>query len=126
MKNTSHLVVILFLVFVFPQCSSPQRAKTNQTTKKETSIKKQIENGAFLVDVRTPEEYAEGSVKGAVNIPLDQIPNRLEEFEGKTSVIVFCRSGNRSGQAKSILEAKGIQNVTNGINTENLNQELGK
>lgn len=77
-------------------------------------MKNLIENGAFLVDVRTPEEFAEGHVNASVNIPLDQIAFRLEEFKGKSHVIVFCRSGARSGMAKSILNQAGIDNVTNG------------
>ncbi len=73
-----------------------------------------INNGAFLVDVRSPGEFAGGSAKGAVNIPLDQVTQQLDKFKNKENIIVFCRSGNRSGQAKSILENQGIKNVTNG------------
>jgi phage shock protein E len=73
-----------------------------------------IKNGAFLVDVRTPAEFAEGSVKGAVNIPLDKLPGQLARFKGKDTIVVFCRSGSRSSQAKSILEKNGFPNVING------------
>jgi rhodanese-related sulfurtransferase len=73
-----------------------------------------IKEGAFLVDVRTPGEFADGHVKGSVNIPLDRIPGQLATFKGKKNVIVFCRSGNRSGQAKSILEANGIKAINGG------------
>lgn len=73
-----------------------------------------IKGGAFLVDVRTPEEFAEGSVAGAVNIPLSEVPNQLKQFEGKKNIVVFCRSGNRSGKVKNILEQNGFKNVFNG------------
>jgi rhodanese-related sulfurtransferase len=73
-----------------------------------------VNDGAFLVDVRTPGEFAEGNVKGSVNIPLDQVQNQLAKFKAKENIVVFCRSGNRSGQAKSILEQNGFSNVTNG------------
>lgn len=73
-----------------------------------------VNDGAFLVDVRTPGEFAEGNVKGSVNIPLDQVQNQLAKFKDKENIVVFCRSGNRSGQAKSILEQNGFKNVTNG------------
>ncbi|MFN4121937.1 MAG: rhodanese-like domain-containing protein [Flavobacteriales bacterium] len=69
---------------------------------------------AFLVDVRTPAEYQEGSAKGAVNIPLNELQNHLNEFKDKEQIVVFCRSGARSGQAKKILERNGITNVING------------
>ncbi len=68
----------------------------------------------FLVDVRTPEEYSTGSVPNAVNIPLDTIEDRIQEFKNKDSIVVFCRSGNRSSQAQHILEQYGITHVING------------
>ena len=81
-----------------------------------------IKDGAFLVDVRTPAEFSAGSVKGAVNIPLDRVPSQLSKFKNKKSIVVFCRSGSRSGQAKSILENNGFQNVINGGTWQNVNQ----
>ena len=81
-----------------------------------------IDDGAFLVDVRTPGEFAEGHVIGSVNIPLDKVTMELEKFKNKKDIIVFCRSGNRSGQAKTILEQQGIVNVTNGGSWEEVNQ----
>ncbi len=73
-----------------------------------------INEGAFLVDVRTPAEFASGNVKGSINIPLDQVSSNLNRFKENQNIVVFCRSGNRSGQAKSILEQNGFSNVTNG------------
>lgn len=73
-----------------------------------------VENDAFIVDVRTPEEFSEGSAPGAVNIPLSEIESQLGQFKGKGEIIVFCRSGNRSGQAKKILEENGFEKVLNG------------
>ncbi len=85
-----------------------------------------IKDGAFLVDVRTPAEFSTGSVKGAVNIPLDKVPSQLSKFKNKKSIVVFCRSGNRSGQAKSILENNGFQNVINGGTWQNVNQAVNQ
>lgn len=128
MKNIVRISLLVVSILSFAQCNSPKTAteKTSTEATQEVSIKEQVEKGAFLVDVRTPSEFASGSVKGAVNIPLDEVESRVNEFKGKPSVIVFCRSGNRSSQAKSILEANGITNVTNGINTDNMNAELAK
>ncbi|MEY2650736.1 MAG: hypothetical protein RL608_1410 [Bacteroidota bacterium] len=81
-----------------------------------------IQAGAFLVDVRTPEEFESGHVQASVNIPLDQVAERLDEFEGKDHIIVFCRSGNRSGMAKAILAQNGFANVTNGGTWEDVKQ----
>jgi len=82
-----------------------------------------IKEGAFLVDVRTPEEFAGGSVKGAVNIPLDKLQGQLSKFKGKKNIVVFCQSGGRSGQAKNFLDKNGIPNVFNGgpwVNVRNI------
>ncbi|RAI94870.1 rhodanese-like domain-containing protein [Algoriphagus yeomjeoni] len=93
--------------------------------KDNSKITEAIQEGAFLVDVRMPGEFASGSVKGAVNIPLDKIGSQLSKFKGKKNIVVFCRSGNRSGQAKSILEQNGFQNVINGGTWSNVNQLVG-
>lgn len=85
-----------------------------------------IKGGAFLVDVRTPAEFSAGSVKGAINIPLDKVPTELSKFEGKKNIVVFCRSGNRSSKAKSILEQSGFQHVINGGTWENVNKSANE
>lgn len=81
-----------------------------------------IDGGAFLVDVRTPQEFAEGSVNGAINIPLDKIQSQITKLKNQKHIVVFCRSGSRSGQAKSILEQNGFTNVTNGGTWQNVKQ----
>jgi rhodanese-related sulfurtransferase len=88
-------------------------------------LKEIIGNGAFLVDVRTPGEFASGHVKGSVNIPLDAIQNNLKAFKGKDNIVVFCLSGGRSSQAKTILERNGIQNVINGGTWQQVRQLIG-
>ncbi|MEX1192193.1 MAG: rhodanese-like domain-containing protein [Brumimicrobium sp.] len=93
----------------------------NNNSVSSEKLKEIIANGAYLVDVRSPGEFSGGSAEGAVNIPLDQIANRTDELKGKDSIVVFCRSGNRSGQAKSILEQKGFKNIVNGGTWEEVN-----
>lgn len=68
-----------------------------------------------LIDVRAPFEYVMGHVAGAKNIPLRDIPNRMEEIRQLNGpVVVYCRSGARSAQAMAFLRAQGIQQVYNG------------
>jgi len=81
-----------------------------------------IKEGAFLVDVRTPGEFAAGNVKGSVNIPLDTIPAQLAQFKNKKNIVVFCRSGSRSSQAKAFLDQNGFTNVINGGTWDYVNQ----
>jgi rhodanese-related sulfurtransferase len=88
----------------------------------DIDYKKLINDGAFLVDVRTEAEFAEGHIKGSTNIPLHTIPNELEQFKNKTTIIVFCRSGGRSSQAKAYLDVNGFTNVINGGTWDFINQ----
>ncbi len=70
---------------------------------------------ATIIDVRESFEYFFGHVKGAANIPLSSIPSRVDEFRKMDQpIILYCRSGNRSGQATSFLKANGIKQVYNG------------
>lgn len=66
-----------------------------------------INNGAVVVDVRTPGEFQSGHVKGSQNIPLDVLPQKVSQLKGK-EVILVCRSGGRAMRAKSILQNNGI------------------
>jgi rhodanese-related sulfurtransferase len=78
-----------------------------------------------LVDVRTSEEVAMESVPGAVNIPLDDIPERWEEFRDMPRpLVLFCRSGVRSSKALAFLEAKGITDGMNGMGASDVLIEL--
>lgn len=73
------------------------------------------EKSPSIIDVREPYECAGGMATDAVNIPLGTIPQKIEEFKAlKKPVIVYCRSGNRSGQALGFLTANGVTEVYNG------------
>ena len=67
-----------------------------------------------IVDVRTEGEFAEGNVNGSINIPLNEVVNRMEELKGMQPLVLCCLSGGRSGQATSFLEGQGFDNVYNG------------
>lgn len=81
---------------------------------------KLIYEGAFVLDVRTPQEYSSGHIKGAVLIPYTQLEERIDEVPGnRTIVVVYCRSGRRSEIASRILQEEGFTDVNNmlgGIN----------
>lgn len=74
----------------------------------------QFANGSadhVLIDVRTPEEFASGHIAGAVNIPVDALSSRLSEVSRDQTVVVYCRSGNRSATASQILAQAGYSDV---------------
>lgn len=89
------------------------------------SLKSAIDQGAFLVDVRTPGEFAGGHVKGSVNIPLDRIASQIQSFRNKGTVVVFCQSGMRSAQAQSLLKSMGIADVINGGSWSRVRELVG-
>lgn len=69
-----------------------------------------LKNGASVIDVRTPGEFKQGHNKNSVNIPLDQIQNKLDKIKKmKQPVVLCCASGMRSGQATSILKQNGLE-----------------
>ncbi|RQP08677.1 MAG: rhodanese-like domain-containing protein [Chryseobacterium sp.] len=103
-------IFALLLVFTLSACAVQD---TGSATK-----------DAFLVDVRTPEEFAEGSVPGAVNIPIEVLPENIDRFRGKGNVVVFCRTGNKAGKAKKILDEAGIKNVRNGGTWKEVKEEM--
>jgi len=70
---------------------------------------------ATIVDVRTPAEFAGGHVVGSINIPIQEVPNRVEEIKTLSRPLVLCcASGHRSGQAEYFLSKQGLEQVYNG------------
>lgn len=68
-----------------------------------------------IVDVRTPGEFMGGNVAGSINIPLQEIQERLDELKSLPQpIILCCASGGRSGQATSFLQRQGIDCVNGG------------
>ena len=80
------------------------------------TIKEMVNDpSAVLVDVRSPWEFEAGHLPGAVNIPLETVTSHLDEFrQFDRPVIVYCRSGARSGMAVQLLQQQGITGVYNG------------
>lgn len=75
-------------------------------------VRRLIGEGAALIDVRTVGEFASGHLEGARNLPLSQLPARMVELGDKNApLVVYCRSGARSGQAKRLLERAGFSAV---------------
>ncbi len=68
--------------------------------------------GAFFLDVRTVEEWNEYHIPNATLIPLDELPNRLDEVPRDREIVVVCRSGNRSQVGRDILLDAGFPRVT--------------
>jgi len=75
-------------------------------------IREALGAGATLVDVRTEAEFAAGHVEGAINVPLGVLTERLAALGPKSRpVVLYCRSGSRSGVATRLLRARGFEQV---------------
>lgn len=83
-----------------------------------------IANGAKIVDVRTPSEYKGGHIKGSINIPLQDLQNKLKSLDKSKPVITCCASGMRSASAKSMLLSKGFSEVHNGGGWHSLQSKI--
>ena len=127
MKTQKFLIFFLFLLPIMGLTSCAPSAANGEKTENKNQEKEKIDfENAFIVDVRTPEEFSQGSFEGAVNIPLNTVEDNLEQFKGKEQLVIFCKSGNRSGQAIRILEKNGINGAINGVNQAHLEELKGE
>lgn len=113
------LTTLLFAVLLSLSARAEQMVPEVALTK--------VAQGAMLVDVRTPEEYAEGHLPEAINIPFEQIAEAFAKqgIAKDTPVVVYCRSGRRSGIAKESLEKAGYQEAYNGGGYDSLKASAG-
>jgi phage shock protein E len=98
---------------------APAPATQTQVVAPEPTVNSQqahklVQNGAKLVDVRSADEFAEGHIEGAINIPVDDIAARTAELGDKSQpVVLYCRSGKRSARAAATLREAGFTKVEN-------------
>lgn len=101
---------------VTPQPATPVAAVTTplapMTQEQLLTHLRQHPDHLFVLDVRTPQEYAEGHVPGAVNVPHDQIAARLAEIPRDKDVVLYCRSGRRAQAAADVLTTHGYKRLT--------------
>jgi rhodanese-related sulfurtransferase len=108
------LFVAALIVFVILQMNSWKAALSSDlpSTISVSDAYTLYQKGAFVVDVRTQEEWSEFHVPNTILIPLDQLPARFHEVPFDRPIIVVCRSGNRSQQGRDILLKAGFEQVT--------------
>lgn len=83
-----------------------------------------VKNGAIILDVRSKGEYANGHIKGSVNISVDTLRSNLHKLQKDKTIITCCASGMRSASAKSILKSNGFSEVHNGGGWSSLQNKL--
>lgn len=78
-----------------------------------SQVRELVENNAFIIDAREEDEYAQGHVINALNIPLSQFRDRLDEIPKDRPVYIYCRSSQRSYNMVRALGQRGYENVYN-------------
>lgn len=73
-----------------------------------------LNNHPVLIDVRTPAEFRESSLHGAINLPVDQLAGRVSELDLSRPLVVYCASGRRSAYAVRLLRQSGCARVVDG------------
>jgi phage shock protein E len=110
------LVVLVMVVVIFKLGLGPSAAD-------RAAIKEKIQQGAVVIDVRTPSEFSAGHYPGALNIPLQDLESRLGELgDKKRAIVVYCASGMRSAQAAKRLSAASFTDVINAGGLSSLEQ----
>lgn len=109
------VVGVLAILFALTAGRTLSKSPLTPDESIESLAWKRIHAGAMLLDVRTPEEYSQGYLQGAVNIPYDQLAERVNEIDQDKDrdIVVYCRSGRRSSLAKRTLESLGYTNFLN-------------
>ena len=115
------IVAGLLLVVILPygcaiQTDSPNQIKDIDVQESFDLIQRNQGNPDFMIiDVRTPEEFAEGHIENAINIDFysQTFEEELDRLDRGKAYFIYCRSGNRSGQAREIMKAMGFTEVYN-------------
>jgi rhodanese-related sulfurtransferase len=121
-KTMSHLpnswLVAGLLAVVLAACAAADDDSNRGTgpqsiTAGELAEQIQLSRAPLILDVRSEEEYADGHIPGALNIPHDQLGDRLSEIDAAKSdeIVVHCRSGYRAGVAEKVLSEAGYSDV---------------
>ncbi|MDP6490635.1 MAG: rhodanese-like domain-containing protein [Kiritimatiellia bacterium] len=107
MKNWIWIIIAVGAVLVLKNLLMGRASKGD--------IQAKLEQGALVVDVRTPAEFSGGHYEGAINLPLSTLATQLDKLDSDKSrpIILYCHSGARSASAKRTLEQAGYTNVLN-------------
>ncbi|MEZ4754540.1 MAG: rhodanese-like domain-containing protein [Bdellovibrionota bacterium] len=111
--STTPLTLFFSLCLLISACTIQVGGAPTKTDNIQQQAWAEIDNGALLIDVRSPEEYSEGHLDKAINIPHTEIGSRLSELNQDQAIVLYCRSGGRAGQAQKILHDNGYTKVLN-------------
>lgn len=106
------LIALIGSILLLAGCSSSSSAIDLSVTEFSSKV---AEAGVITLDVRTPGEYAEGHLEGAqlIDFQSGNFENEISTLDKNATYAVYCRSGNRSGQAVKVMHDAGFHNVYN-------------
>jgi rhodanese-related sulfurtransferase len=107
------VIALIASVLLLAGCSSSASGGTNMNVSEFSQ--KITETGVVTLDVRTPGEFAEGHIEGAqlIDFQSGNFENEISSLDKNATYAVYCRSGNRSGQAVKVMHDAGFHNVYN-------------
>jgi rhodanese-related sulfurtransferase len=105
MKKIFFTAIMFSSLVISSQCTPQTRVDFAQLVQEPTTV---------IIDVRTVEEFSAGHIEQSINIPLQVFPDSIEGLRRFETIILICRTGNRSGQAKTMLDERGFENAHNG------------
>jgi phage shock protein E len=111
-----HIIALFTLIILFTMITTAKDNKTAMT-----------KNSPVIIDVRTQQEFDGGNIEGSKLIPYDVISSKIVDLvpNKETKIILYCRSGRRSGIAQKTLQDLGYKNVENYGSMESAKQKLG-
>lgn len=103
-------IVLVFALLLFAAFVQAQQTVTDASAQEIYELVHEQGGQVTFIDVRTPEEYNEGHIKGAVLLPVidTDFPQKINELPKDKTYVVYCRTGNRSQYAKKIMVAAGL------------------
>ncbi len=104
-------LIALLLLAVFSVVAQASDYMSPGITPQQLLEKLDTDKAPLVVDVRVPAEFGVAHIPGAINIPLAEIEERLDEFKHDNGVLIYCINGSRTRQAEAILLGADIPNV---------------
>ncbi len=112
------MMMLLLVGLSFTSCQTVSNANVSEQNVDMRSLVNDPQT--ILIDVRIPEQYAEGTADNAVNIPLKDLESQVEDLKSKDKIVVFCNTGKQAASAKELLNKHGIKNVYSGMSWKNV------
>ncbi len=108
--------LLLFVATLCPACLKDKRGKDISVEKAHALIQRNKNNPNFVIlDVRTPKEYRQGHIKGAINLNFFSkgFFEKISKLPKEKTYLIYCRSGHRSAVVKRMMSAEGFKNIYN-------------